>query len=362
MRDARLDAYLDEHGLESVWFARPNAFAWLTGGNNVVDREGDVGVAAAGYDGSDVTVVTDNIEAPRLTDEELADDVAVETFEWHADSLADAVAARAAEPAAADFDVPGFDAVDARELRQPLSEEDIEAYRTLGRETAAAVEAVARELQPGDTEREAASALRVALSARGIESPVALAGGAERAQQYRHYTPQPVELGDYALLSVSAEMAGLHASCTRAVAFDAPEWLDERHDAATAVEAQALAATQEVGQSGGTAGDVFEAVQDAYAAVGYEGEWRNHHQGGAAGFAGREWIATPGHDAPVHLPMAYAWNPTVQGAKSEDTVLVTEDGFESLTTTGDWPTLTATAPDYDVEIERPAILDGGADE
>jgi len=357
MREQRLDAYLDEHDLESVWFARPNGFAWLTGGNNVVNRAGDVGVAAAGYDGSGVTVVTNNIEAPRLRDEELADDVEVESFDWHADGLADAVAERAADPAAADFDVPGFDALDVRELRQPLTDDDVEAYRTLGRETAAAVESVARELRPGDTEQETAAALRVALSARGIESPVALVGGSERAQKYRHYTPQPVELGDYALLSVTAEKAGLHASVTRTVAFDAPEWLQDRHDAATAVETQALAATQAVGREGGTAGDVFEAVQDAYAAVGHDGEWREHHQGGAAGFDGREWIATPDNDAPVHLPMAYAWNPTVQGAKSEDTVLVTGDDFEALTTTGDWPIQSVSAPDYDVEIDRPAILD-----
>ena len=358
MRTERLDAYLDEQDLASVWFARPNSFAWLTGGSNVVDREGDVGVAAAGYDGDGITVVTDNIEAPRLRDEELAEDVTVETFDWHADGLAGAVAERAPEPAAADFDVPGFEAVDATDLRQPLSESDIDAYRTLGEQTARAVESVARELRSEDTEQEVASALRVALSARDIETPVVLVGGGERAQSYRHYTPQPVELGDYVLVSVTAQKAGLHASCTRAVAFDPPEWLEERHGAATAVEAQALAATREAGRDGGTAGDVFGAVQDAYAAVGHEGEWRHHHQGGAAGYAGREWIATPDHDADVELPMAYAWNPTVQGAKSEDTVLVTDEGFEVLTATDRWPTETATAPDYDVELERPSILDG----
>ncbi|MEF8780131.1 MAG: hypothetical protein V5A46_05600, partial [Haloferacaceae archaeon] len=78
--------------------------------------------------------------------------------------------------------------------------------------------------------------------------------------------------------------------------------------------------------------------QHAYAAVGWEGEWRNHHQGGAAGYAGREWIATPDADDPVSAPMAYAWNPTVQGTKSEDTVLV-DGGFETLTATGNWPTV-----------------------
>ena len=33
----RLDSYLDSTDLEAVWFARPNSFAWLTGGgDNVV--------------------------------------------------------------------------------------------------------------------------------------------------------------------------------------------------------------------------------------------------------------------------------------------------------------------------------------
>jgi Xaa-Pro aminopeptidase len=148
----------------------------------------------------------------------------------------------------------------------------------------------------------------------------------------------------------------LFASCTRIVAFDPPAWLSRRHHAAATVEASAIAATRRVGLDGGTAGDVFDAIRSAYAAVGWEDEWQKHHQGGAAGFAGREWIATPDHDAPVDLPMAYAWNPTVQGAKSEDTVLVTENGFEVLTETGEWPTLTVEADNGDVTLSRPDVL------
>jgi Xaa-Pro aminopeptidase len=352
MREERLDAYLAANDLESVWFARPNSFAWLTGGDSVVDRSGDVGVAAAGYDGEGVTVVTDNIEAPRLAAEELGDDVTVYETEWYQSSLADGVRAHATEPAAADFDVPGFGTVDASPLRHPLTEADIERYRELGQKAAAAMEAVCKELEPEDTEHEVASALRVALSARNIEAPVVLVGGAERAQKYRHYTPQKEELGEYALVSITAESGGLHASLTRTVAFDPPEWHAERHDAAMTVEATALAATREVSTEGGDAGSVFDAVRDAYEAVGHEGEWKRHHQGGAAGFAGREWIATPGHDGPVTTPMGYAWNPTVQGAKSEDTVLVTEDGFEVLTRTGRWPTEDVAPVDRDATIER----------
>ncbi|ELZ08157.1 peptidase M24 [Natrinema thermotolerans DSM 11552] len=367
----RLEAHLESTGLDSVWFARPNAFAWLTGGNNVVDREGDAGVAAVGYDGTEITLVANNIEADRIVAEELpdldADAVSVVEFPWHASSLAAAIADRVGpdERAAADIEVPGLERVDPTALRQPLTERDRERYRDLGEETAAAVESVCRELQRDDTEHEVASALRVALSARNIETPVVLVGGAERVQRYRHYTPTEAELGDYVLVSVTAERGGLHASCTRTVAFDPPAWLEERHRAAARVETTALAATQAAaidgetdgsGTTGGTAGAVFAAIQDAYDVVGYEGEWRHHHQGGAAGFAGREWIATPGHDAPVEAPMAYAWNPTVQGAKSEDTALVTDDGIDVLTATDRWPTMTATAVDRDLELERPVPL------
>jgi len=359
----RLDAYLAERDLESVWFGRPNAFAWLTGGSNVVDREAAVGVAAVGYDGDGLDVVTNNIEADRLREEELDDGVAVSSFAWHEQSLAAAVADRAPEPAAADFDVPGFETVDPSPLRQPLTGEDVDRYRELGRETASALEAVCRELQPGDTESEVASALRVALSARGVEAPVALVGGAERARSYRHYTPTDAELGGYALVSVTAERGGLHASATRTVAFEseladeALAELRERHESARTVEVAALGATRDAADRGGTAGDVFGAIRDAYDRAGHPEEWRRHHQGGAAGFAGREWIATPDADDRVTAPMAYAWNPTVAGAKSEDTVLVAGDGsFEVLTDTGRWPTTEVTSEGVDASVSRPDVL------
>lgn len=355
VRARRLEDLLAARGLEAVWFARPENFAWLVGGSNVVDRAGDFGVAAVGYDG-DLRVVTNDIEGRRLAEEELPPGTAVETFPWYAGSLAEAVAEHSPQPAAADFPVEEFDSLNATDLRQPLTERDIESYRELGTEVASAVEAVCREAAPDDTERAVAGDLRGRLASIGIDTPVALVGGAERATRYRHYTPTENRLGEYALVSVTARRGGLHASCTRTVAFDPPDWLDERHDAATRVEASALAATRRVGREGGSAGDVFDSVREAYAAVGHEGEWREHHQGGAAGFAGREWIATPDGEEPVRLPMAYAWNPTVQGAKSEDTVLVTEDGFEVLTRTGEWPEREASAVGDDFALVRPDVF------
>jgi Xaa-Pro aminopeptidase len=122
------------------------------------------------------------------------------------------------------------------------------------------------------------------------------------------------------------------------------------------VEATALDATRRAAENGETAGDVFDDIAAAFDAVGEPDEWKHHHQGGAAGFAGREWIATPESDEAVEVPLAYAYNPTVRGAKSEDTVLLTDDGAEVLTSTGEWPTAPVrSCVDDGFEMERHAV-------
>lgn len=365
--ERRLTALLAAENAEEVWLGRPDSFAWATGGGDSrVSRATAVGEAAVGYHADDGwTVLTNEIEAERLAAEQLppALSMSVTADPWHETDLAGAVAARAGDDALADFPVSGVTEIDPTRLRLRLSAADCARYRRLGGEVAAAVERVCRRLQPEDTEREVASALRVGLSGRGIDTPVVLVGGGERAQAYRHPTPTTERLGSYALVAVTARRGGLYVSLTRTVAFDPPDWLHDRHDAARRVETTALAATRRVAThresataatEPGRAGAVFDAIRSAYADAGHEDEWRHHHQGGATGYAGREWIATPDSDAPVVSPAAYAWNPTVRGAKSEDTVLVDEGRVEPVTTTGEWPTTTVTVDG--LSLERPDVL------
>ena len=353
----RLDAYLSTNDLESVWFATPPMFGWLTGGSNLIAREGEIGVAAAGYDGEAITVVTANIEGQRLLDEEIDGEVRLVEHPWHKRGVDEAVSEVAATPAAADFDCAGLDRIDRSALTQPLTDDDVERYRHVGRETAEAVESVARDATSADTERELAAQLHYALQRRGIESPVVLVGGEDRLQRYRHFTPTDVEVDGYVVLTVVGARQGLNAAVTRTVAFDgAPDWLEDRYEDVSRVAATTAAATRRTGIDGGTAGGVFEAIQNAYVELGYEDEWENHHQGGALGYASREWVATPDHDARIELPMAFGWNPTVDGAKTEDTILATEDGVEVLSSTGEFPTLTVDAVGIDAELTLPNIL------
>ena len=375
----RLDRHLDTRDRPAVWFLRPQNVAWLgDGADVVVDRGSDVGVAAMGYDGETVRAVAPNNEADRMRTEEFPDRVSVATYPWHDTSLLEAVAAESAPDAVVDVpSVPERDAIDVAPLRLPLTSRDRDKLADASRDAAAAVETVGRTIEPTDTERDAAGRLREELWRNDLESPVALVGGAERAPRHRHFAPTDERLGAYALLTVVAERDGLHVAVTRTVAFDAPDWLEDRHRAASRVAATAVAATREQADvddrtadtdsrtadtddravdTGGRAADVFRAIQDAYEAVGWAGEWERHHQGGAIGFESREWTATPGDETPVESPAPYAWNPTVEGAKSEDTVFVGDDGVDVLTDTGSWPARTYEAADRDFELELPAIL------
>ena len=332
---ARLDRVLEEADLAAVWLAHADDFGWLLGGDNLVNHRNPDGVAAVGYDGDGLTVLTTNIEAPRLREEEVPVDVTVEAFPWHDSSLEAEIAARTDGPYGADVPLANAAELDPTTFRMPLTSRDVERSRALGRDVAAGLEAACLTADPTDAERDVAAMTAAELRRRGIQAPVALVGGERRAPVHRHFTPTDEPIGGYALVSVSATRGGLWVSATRTIAFDPPEWLAERTERAQQVDAAVIRATE----TASTAGEAFAAIQDAYAAVGEPDEWREHHQGGASGYAGREWIATPDHPGTVHRPQTYAWNPTIRGAKSEDTVLVTDDGVELLTTTGEWPTV-----------------------
>jgi antitoxin VapB len=86
---------------------------------------------------------------------------------------------------------------------------------------------------------------------------------------------------------------------------------------------------------------LFRVAQSAYAAAGFPGEERFHHQGGATGYGEREWVATPDGTETVVNNQAFAWNPSIRGGKVEDTVLLRDGVIENLTATPGLPTLKA---------------------
>src|SRR4051794_34365178 len=136
------------------------------------------------------------------------------------------------------------------------------------------------------------------------------------------------------MLVLCARRHGLVASVTRLVHFgQMPDDLRDKMRAVATVDTHAIQATR----PGVPVKDIFARIISAYAEVGYAEEWRYHHQGGPAGYEPREYLAKPDTKHAVEAVQAFAWNPSVPGAKSEDTFLVTNMGQELLTPTPDWP-------------------------
>ena len=84
----------------------------------------------------------------------------------------------------------------------------------------------------------------------------------------------------------------------------------------------------EATRPGRTLADAFADCQRFYADAGFPDEWRFHHQGGLTGYASRELIATPSTEDVIEPGQAFAWNPSVTGAKAEETFILTETGPE----------------------------------
>jgi len=219
------------------------------------------------------------------------------------------------------------------ECRYQLTGDEIEEYRSLGRDAAAAIENVARTVHPGQTEREIARKAVDALAGCEASAIVMLVAADQRLQRFRHSVPTGQRWEKVAMIVGCARRRGLIVSLTRIVAVGAlPDDLRKRTQAAATVNANLLAATRP-GYSGA---QLYNVAKSSYASTGYAGEEHLHHQG-ACGYRTRDWVAHPGSSQTVRAKQAFAWNPSITGTKVEETCIAFEDRIETITSSLTWP-------------------------
>jgi len=351
----RIRGYMDAHSLTGVALTRQDNFAWATcGGDNHVAIATDGGVATLVVTEDAATVVTTNIEAERIANEELQDlGIEVAAFEWHQNRLAQLVCEIGGARVGADTGIDGTELLSPAfaELRWQLTEGEIERYRWLGRRVADAVAGTCKAIQPGETEDSIAGMLSAKLLGDGITPGVVLVAVDERIEKYRHPIPKLQQLERCAMVVTCGRRWGLYISCTRLVHFGPlPEELARKHQACCDVDAAFILATE----PGTAVSDIFSGAVEAYASAGFEDEWKFHHQGGATGYGTRDYKGTLYDEHIVLENQAFAWNPSIRGTKSEDTILATSNGPEVLSAAWDWPMRTARFAGR--EIQRPDIL------
>src|SRR5215210_616044 len=331
LRDYSLRELMEGHGVGALLVSHPANLAWYTGGaDNRVDHGDPIGVASVLLTGDDAYIVTDNIDPPRPREEQTPE-LAVVEHPWHEEPTA--LLREIAGGASVGTDITSGSGRDLSDeispLRHVLDEAAIESYRRLGADAVLAMSEVADSLSPDTDELEAAARLSAVCLGRGMHTPVLMAASRERLVRYRHPVPHGSFLGRQAMLVVCAERGGLFASLTQMVYFDEPDAETVRHQEACAEIIRRM--REEATREGRTLVEAFEDCRRFYADAGFPEGWKDHHQGGMTGYASREVIATPEARREIRSGQAFAWNPSLEGAKAEETFIIGPDAPEVLT-------------------------------
>ncbi|MDT0193965.1 M24 family metallopeptidase [Arthrobacter sp. AB6] len=349
---------LEAKGQESLLLTTNTALTWYLDGSRVhISLAGDP-IAALLVDRGGDHLVTFNNEAGRIAAEELPAGVALHSVPWYGNlhEAAAAVGRTGSAGTAAQGGPAGRGtaplaeaevAAELRAARQQLLPAESARYARLSAEVAVIMTDVLSTARPETTEFELVSALAGRVVAAGAEPLVLLCNGSSRSG-FRHPLATHSPLGRRAMAVVCARRDGLVANITRWVRFDAGT-AEERDAEAriAAVEADIFDATV----PGARLDRIFTEIQAAYARHGFGADqWEQHHQGGPAGYAGRDPRVTAAATDTVVLDQAFTWNPSGPGVKIEDTVQLTGTGLQVLTVDPRWPSTAVNG------LGRPATL------
>ena len=356
LKSRKIQDLMERHHLGALLLRQVGSFAWATcGASSYVNTAATNGAASLLITPSARYVITDNIEAGRLKQEEHLEEQGwkFRISPWYETNQAITQLTHSLK-FGADSSHPGAVDLSAEfsQLRSALGPEEGERFRKLSGLCAEAMDQAIRSVRPGMTEYQIAGVLDDMVQRRGVQPIVNLIATDERIFRFRHPLPTEKKLDQYAMLILCGRKWGLICSITRLIYFGhLTDELQRKAKAVAQVDARLIMATR----PGRKLCDVFNEAAQAYREQGFADEWKLHHQGGLAGYEPREFFATSTSDHVVSVGQAFAWNPSITGAKSEDTILIGKERNEVLTSISGWPTLKVSLDGQ--EIERPAILE-----
>jgi Xaa-Pro dipeptidase len=342
---ALLRAWLDRTGAPGVALFGAGPVAWLSAGmTNPIDRSDPTSLLWFVVTSDRAVAVTTAVERPRLEVEGGLDELGftLEDVPWYEPGAFQLAAEKITGASWSEL-VPDEDELIAMRLR--LLPPERERLARLGEDTAHALEEAVRAWRPGQRDLDVQARLVDGLERVGALPVCVIVGGDERIERFRHPLAAGEPIRRFLMAVIVAQRDGLHVAATRfACANGLPDSVQAAFEAALDVERAMLDAHN----SGSTYGDVMRVCDQAYAAVGHPGAWREHYQGGPIGYRQREFeLAPPQHESrwftqPIEPGHAVAWNPSIAGGgKTEDSFLIEDDGLRSITDTGAWPTVAA---------------------
>ncbi|MBN1104329.1 MAG: M24 family metallopeptidase [Deltaproteobacteria bacterium] len=356
-KEKRVREFLKTGGFKGLLLKRQANFSWMTcGGLNLVGITTELGATSLLIRENDKFVISNNIEAPRMIEEEGLDKQGflIKSFPWHDEQEVSLVKELVGEGSLAS-DVPFPGAVVVQEeiarLRYSLTPEEAERYRWLGKKVSLVLEETLMDGRRGEKESEVVGRLCNGLWKERIDAVTLMAAADDRVSMFRHPIPTERPIEKFLMVSVNARKWGLIVSLTRFVHFGRlTEELRGKYLANVAIDCTFMAASR----PGVPAVDVLRRGIEAYREQGYPEEWRLHHQGGSIGYTGRDYRTNFSTQDIVLENQAFTWNPSITGTKSEDTILATSTGPEMITRPLLFPKVSMDVAG--ISFERPAIL------
>jgi len=321
-------------GLEAFVLRRNPNLAWAIAGRSHVPTTIDAACFDLIITQDSATAITNVVEAPRLSAEELPSEVTVKAVKW-----SEGRDPQLPTGSKVGCDQPGADRIDlgteVEMMRQSLIASDVERFKEICVDAAVALGNAMKQVESTDREIDVAGLIAHSLWQADLEVAFLGVAGQERVHKFKHPLPTDAVIGNRVSASICAKRKGLIASVTRIVTFgELTNQMVSDYTSIFKVEAALFDATV----VGKPFSDPINAAIAAYPANGFDvDEWTKHHQGGPTGFLPRDWPANQATTRLIANNQPIAWNPTGKGWKAEDTIVATDSGVKLLTYDPEWP-------------------------
>ncbi|NMD37979.1 MAG: M24 family metallopeptidase [Christensenellaceae bacterium] len=326
----RVREMLVQNKLEALLLQMHPNFSWMTAGaKNFVANCFDVGAIALLITMKECFAICNIIEAPRLIHEESFRDLGFEVlvYPWQENLLEEYVNKHVSSLDKVISDVPFGNAIVQNDwiksLRLNFTDNEIARYLYLGDKLSQAMEEYLITIKAGITEYELAGGISEAIWPYGIEQVMHLVSFDDRAEKYRHALPTSQKLKNNVIVSINGRYKGLIVTTSRmAYIGTPPKSLQKQYIDCAEMEcltiSKATVGAREI--------DLYETLRQAYIDRGYPTMFDKHGQGGCQGYWPREYMITPHNHGIVQENRAYCFNPVIDGTKTEDSFIVTEEG------------------------------------
>jgi len=282
-------------------------------------------------------IICSSVDTQRLFDEEL-DGMGFQLKEWPGTMTRDQFLTDLCHGRKVASDMPYRDCKEVAPFltheRRKLSRYEQERLKDLGKLLVSALQATARNVQPGDREDEIAGHVAHRLFKRGAETVAVSIAAEDRARTYRRPGFTSAQVHTRCLLQATACKFGLFATAARTVCFGQPgDAIKQELETASRLQAVWMATIRK----GDKPAVIFDTAKSVLRGTPYEHELRLSGPGWWTGRMPSECLFTPGHPERFVDGNAVVFQSRIGGLAACDTFFVHESGINPIAPVEDWP-------------------------